>query len=366
MGVQFLCVMSASEEWNKKIAAMKEAREKKRAGISGSPRSTSPLTKAASTPTLETPSSPANNANANAARELNLVKAELKILQMKYDSEVKKRESLEKQLEAQKQSTKASASEPKPSGPTRNSMTTNKSVRQSVAPQVNIVQVITKVLDEMQRLENNIKRADSQRNRAETELLEVAMLKQTADETLDNLITDLGQKVVAMATLCENLRTISSNVPEAAAQISPVCDSLEAIRKDMILRMDTKTISKDKDQAFKRASVFAQKLSTPPPPAPVIGPPKIGPPSPAGPTRAIGGVRNAGPRESTLLTQIRRGQNLKQIDTEAIARERQQNRNNCRQSMALLSSLKDTLRAALTVRQEDMNLYGEDDDAWDD
>merc|ERR1712137_43055 len=212
MGVQFLCVMSASEEWNKKIAAMKEAREKKRAGISGSPRSTSPLTKAASTPTLETPSSPANNANANAARELNLVKAELKILQMKYDSEVKKRESLEKQLEAQKQSTKASASEPKPSGPTRNSMTTNKSVRQSVAPQVNIVQVITKVLDEMQRLENNIKRADSQRNRAETELLEVAMLKQTADETLDNLITDLGQKVVAMATLCENLRTISSNV----------------------------------------------------------------------------------------------------------------------------------------------------------
>ena len=40
----------------------------------------------------------ANAAAGGALRELNLVKAELKVLQMKYDSEVKRRESLENQV----------------------------------------------------------------------------------------------------------------------------------------------------------------------------------------------------------------------------------------------------------------------------
>lgn len=155
------------------------------------------------------------------------------------------------------------------------------------------------------------------------------------------------------------------NRPTAKSEIEAVCSSLDGIRKEMILRMDRKNISKEKDQSFKRQStVFAQQLSIPA--APSIAPPKIGPPS-VGPTRANTRARD-GARESTLLSQIRRGHNLKQIDAEQLARERAQNRNNCRQSMALLSSLKDTLRAALEVRQDDMNLYGDDDDmdGWDD
>ena len=91
-------------------------------------------------------------------------------------------------------------------------MTKNKSVRQSVAPQANVAELVTKVLAEMQRLEDNIKRADSQRNQAETELLEVAMLKQTADEALDNLIKDIGKRVVVLADITSNLRQIASSV----------------------------------------------------------------------------------------------------------------------------------------------------------
>ena len=133
-------------------------------------------------------------------------------------------------------------------------------------------------------------------------------------------------------------------------------------------RLDSKNISAEKEQSFKRASIFVQKLdlNVPPPPALNIPSAPNAGPAPTGPTRAAGSVR-AGPRASTLLTQIRRGANLNKIDAEQIAKERSNNRNNCRQSMALLSSLKDTLRAALNVRQEDMNLYGDgDDDDWDD
>lgn len=157
------------------------------------------------------------------------------------------------------------------------------------------------------------------------------------------------------------------NRPTAKNEIVAVCSSLEIVRKDLITRMDKKAISKEKDQSFKRSStIFAKKIDFSVPPAPSIAPPSLAPPS-LGPTRANTRVRDAGPRESTLLSQIRRGHNLKQIDAEELARERAQNRNNCRQSMALLTSLKDTLRNALTVRQDDMNLYGEDDDdGWDD
>lgn len=90
--------------------------------------------------------------------------------------------------------------------------------RQSVVPKksagqgINIVETITKVLSEMQRLEDNIKRADGQRAQAESELLEVVLLKDTADEALDNLIDDIGKKVVVLDELAQNLRTISDSV----------------------------------------------------------------------------------------------------------------------------------------------------------
>lgn len=140
--------MSASEEWNKKIAAMKQAREEKRAGTTGA-RSPSPLSKSMPSVTPATsgsrrgsppggttagtgsrrgprgsirrgsttrgaPAGPGGATNANAARELNLVKAELKILQMKYDNEVKKRESVEKQLQTLKESASSAIESTKP------------------------------------------------------------------------------------------------------------------------------------------------------------------------------------------------------------------------------------------------------------
>jgi hypothetical protein len=71
------------------------------------------------------------------------------------------------------------------------------------------------------------------------------------------------------------------------------------------------------------------------------------------------------PRASCLLAQIRAGKNLNKIDIEAIKRDRQQNVRSARKSMALLSSLQETLRHALAERQEDMNLYGEDEDEDD-
>ena len=155
--------------------------------------------------------------------------------------------------------------------------------------------------------------------------------------------------------------------PDAAKEIEKVCSEIDSLKRDMIRRLDQRSIKSEKQEAFKRASVFVQKIdgnaNIPTPPELNI-PAAPAPPS-LGPTRANQNVRS-GPRASTLLTQIRRGHNLNKIDTEAIARERAANRNNCRQSMALLSSLKDTLRTALTIRQEDMNLYGEDDDDWDD
>ena len=59
---------------------------------------------------------------------------------------------------------------------------------------------------------------------------------------------------------------------------------------------------------------------------------------------------------------------MNKIDIEAVKRERQQGLQSNRQSMALLSSLQETLRAALNFRQDNMNLYGGESEEgdWDD
>ena len=133
--------MSASDEWNKRVAEMKAARERKRSGTAPT-QNTSPMAEKTPSPNRQNPvssrrvpinrgggapprgasrrGSPGRGVNgppsstnspggANAARELNLVKAELKLLQMKYDNEVKKRESLEKQLEAERSKSSSSS-----------------------------------------------------------------------------------------------------------------------------------------------------------------------------------------------------------------------------------------------------------------
>lgn len=93
------------------------------------------------------------------------------------------------------------------------------------------------------------------------------------------------------------------------------------------------------------------------------------PPPGSGPTRASRPVRSDdGARASTLLSQIRRGKDLNKIDLDAVKRERQQGVQSNRASMALLSSLQETLRQALNFRQDNMNLYASESEEgdWDD
>ena len=93
----------------------------------------------------------------------------------------------------------------------RNTASTRRSVRQSKAPQINVAEILTKVMAEMRNLEENINRADRQRNRAESELLEVAMLKQTADDALESLVQDMQKKTLIIQQVQENLQSISSS-----------------------------------------------------------------------------------------------------------------------------------------------------------
>lgn len=101
-------------------------------------------------------------------------------------------------------------------GPSRASIAQKgNSVRQSVAPpsQNNIVQMITRVLAEMEKLEGNIRRAEAGRAQAEGELLEVAMYKQASDEQLDSLVTDVKAFIPVLA---ENVNLIQSIISHAS------------------------------------------------------------------------------------------------------------------------------------------------------
>ena len=168
-----------------------------------------------------------SSSETNAVRELNLLKTEVKVNNMKLDSEIRKRETLERELAASKEEIKTlkekQSNQPSPStsataaktpvtrvgqvttgsGPTRADSGPQKgnvvraSRRQTrvgggpAAQSPNIVQMITRVLDEMQKLEGNIKKAEAGRMRAEGELLEVAMYKQASDDALESLINDV-------------------------------------------------------------------------------------------------------------------------------------------------------------------------------
>ena len=190
-----------------------------------------------------------SSSETNAVRELNLLKTEVKVNNMKLDSEIRKRETLERELAASKEEIKTlkekQSNQPSPStsataaktpvtrvgqvttgsGPTRADSGPQKgnvvraSRRQTrvgggpAAQSPNIVQMITRVLDEMQKLEGNIKKAEAGRMRAEGELLEVAMYKQASDDALESLINDV--KVIHTAIL-ENNNLLSAYMNHCA------------------------------------------------------------------------------------------------------------------------------------------------------
>merc|ERR1712232_586302 len=183
----------------------------------------------------------------------------------------------------------------------------------SRAPGVNVVELVTKVLQEMQRLEGNIKKADDQRARAESELLEVAVLKQTSDDALDSLTKYIGDKVGELSSISNRVKTISAS----NAELSKVASQLETICKDINNKIDKRSIENDKQESFRRTSIMVQKIDLsnipPPPSAPTIGPPPVGPPPTGGPTRATRSIRSGKARESTLLSQIRKGTSLNKL-----------------------------------------------------
>jgi hypothetical protein len=145
---------------------------------------------------------------------------------------------------------------------------------------------------------------------------------------------------------------------------------LNKIADDLQIKGANANAKIDCEQVNKRVTIMATKLNIPPPPpisTPTINNVNRPPPPPgSGPTRAPGGSirgdRNSNARASTLLDQIRKGKNLNKINLEDIQRERQEQLSGNRKSMALLSSLQETLRAALSARQDDMNLYDEEEE----
>lgn len=343
-----------------------------------------------------------DSAAGGSARELSITKTELKVLKMKYDTEVKKRETLEKEIAKLKEtgpapstpagtgSTPAAGTPTKSErvvnlggGPTRTAISQRASNRMSVmkpANTPNIIETITRVLAEMEKLEGNIKRAEAGREKAEAELLEVAMYKQASDEALQSLINDLNGSVNALGG---SITTLANSIKAGATRgdLETGIQTLERAKNEINLRLNSAKSGETTNEAeiARRTSDLASKLSDAPaapgtpPPAPGPAPAPAPPPPGSGPTRAARPVRSAtadgaaGSRASTLLSQIRKGKDLNKIDINAIKQERQLTTSNSRTSMALLSSLQATLRAALNARQDDMNLYGDENDGddWD-
>ena len=156
--------------------------------------------------------------------------------------------------------------------------------------------------------------------------------------------------------------------------LTQVQEKLMKIRVDVEQRLDNgKSSIKDTqklENISKRASVFVEQLNLAPPPPPL--PPRNIPHPPNSPNAPPAPNINLAPppppkaaRTSTLLDQIRKGKNLNKIDMDCVKKDREQQLSSNRKSISLLSSLQETLRAALAMRQDDMNLYDEEDEDFD-
>lgn len=163
--------------------------------------------------------------------------------------------------------------------------------------------------------------------------------------------------------------------PEVKTSLTTIHEKLLKIRGDIENRLDTgKNAIKDaaiSENISKRASIYTEQVLCIPPPPPLLKINDQNAPPPPPPRMKMGEGGNGGEvsgnkqhRASTLLDQIRKGKNLNKIDVEIVKAEREKQHTSNRKSMSLLNSLQETLRAALAVRQDDMNLY--DDDEFDD
>mmetsp|Transcript_4011 Transcript_4011/g.6012 ORF Transcript_4011/g.6012 Transcript_4011/m.6012 type:complete len:518 (+) Transcript_4011:12-1565(+) len=220
--------------------------------------------------------------------------------------------------------------------------------------------VITRILGEMQRVEAAIKKAEEERQNAENELLEVACYKQAAEDRFSELQSCVQKMSVRINDIQILIATKCSGSPQIKQALTKLHHDL-----DEYARKAT-AISKGA-QAASSAQVaqVAAAVGAPAPP---------GPPPPPALLQAMGSQNDsksgrANHRASTLLTQIRKGASLKQIDVNAIKKEREEHATSHRKSVMMLNSLQDTLRSALATRHSDMGLDGEgdddDDDDWD-
>eukprot|EP01096_Ripella_sp_DP13-Kostka_P002864 TRINITY_DN1401_c1_g1_i1.p1 TRINITY_DN1401_c1_g1~~TRINITY_DN1401_c1_g1_i1.p1 ORF type:complete len:657 (+),score=285.89 TRINITY_DN1401_c1_g1_i1:87-2057(+) len=413
-----------------------------------------PISSSGGIGSVSSPSASAGGGPASAERELSMLKTEHKMLTMKYESEIRKREGVERQLaqatqeleqlkakrsgagaQAMVEKTKADMERTNRkrmmelksqrlksqadhlSADNRASVVLSPLAKTSAgadaataadrrqsrlmarksrapssagaaggAPKTNIVDIITRVLDEMMRLEGNMKKAEDGRMKAEGELLEVAMYKQASDEALQTVAADVNAQMVLLEQAISSLESFTRDNPSFTGPLNIIRDKFRNVKRAIEQRLDDNRLAGEKPTAEvvnKRASVYAAKLQLPPPPPPLeglgsasssSGSTYISPATRAsrrGPAAAL--AEEKGSRTSTLLDQIRKGKNLTKIDVEAMKRDREQQLKNNRKSMALLSSLQDTLRMALSARSSEMNLYSEDDvedweegDDWED
>eukprot|EP01088_Endostelium_zonatum_P017468 TRINITY_DN5170_c0_g1_i1.p1 TRINITY_DN5170_c0_g1~~TRINITY_DN5170_c0_g1_i1.p1 ORF type:complete len:416 (-),score=129.02 TRINITY_DN5170_c0_g1_i1:38-1252(-) len=223
----------------------------------------------------------------------------------------------------------------------------------------NVAGHITKLIQEMSNLEQAISLAEDGRIRAENELIEYANEKRKAEENIIQLaleIEKVNSKITALTT-----GSLSGDVPlkvkKELLSIKENMDMCKRLAEQSDGRQASSSPSGPPGVGSRRPTGIA------PPVAPMGAPPAgpMGAPPPMG-----GSSASAVPEGGSLLAQIRLGKQLKQVDLQAVRKERQKSSRN---SMAVLSSLTDTLRCAMEKRSVGI-AGGEDDDddsdeAWD-
>jgi len=276
-----------------------------------------------------------------AKRELDDVKVKReearKRLRMKQQQQIQslKMNSMQRQLEHKQSALLA----PTPA----NRQSVRKSNRVSThASGGSVVSHITRVIQEMGRLEDTVKAAEEAQARAENELLEFAAERRKTDEALDSLKQQLEMM----------LELITSAIAEVAGdvQLHDLCSQIKVGLHGCQVILTTKTVSSlpsgggaiavEEKQARRRGMSFGTSPAisvAPPPPTP----PGLAPPPPP-------------PGDLSLLTAIREGK--QDADLQAL----RQKRASMRKSVVVVQSLTQTLRDAMKMRNESM--AGDDDD----
>jgi len=310
------------------------------------------------------------------------LKLELKALQTRLEFEQKKREEAEKQLKEKEQEVITlrkklggnAQAEPANSLLKPNSAVPKKvmalkeqgrsdnrnSVRRSVMkPDAKkITDMLSLMLEQMRKLEARMKEAEDARVLAESEVEELAIYKQNSDETITTIVnqvnTIMDTKFQAVLTSLNNLINKTADAT-LKANLSTIKSDLTKLRIELDSNIARQVAANNIQFSLPYSSTSTTGGAPPPPspssiPAPPVLPALLLAPAPVS------------ARTSTLLDQIRRGKNLKQLDLDLVKKEREERNKTSRQSLNILTSLQETLRAALQARQDDMMLYEDDDD----